>query len=168
MLTDSSGGIPGGSAHRILVVTRDFIAHSQVAATAHLNMPKGSFTSAAVSRESWVSGDRAFYSQLCILLRVRMVLSRRYVVTTLARSSWGRFFEEFHCRGCGAHEAYRSRPRGFFERYLLPLLLLQAVRCERCSHRSYVWRLIPALERPDRKHSQSQPAGGSKSDSRVA
>ena len=91
-------------------------------------------------------------------------------MTPVASPSWSRFFEEFHCRGCGAHEAYRSRPRGFFEKYVLPFLLLQPVRCERCYHRGYVLRTIPALERPEpeRKASQSQPPGGSKSGSRVA
>ncbi len=80
------------------------------------------------------------------------------------------FFEEFHCRGCGGKEAYRSRPRGFFEKYVLPLLLMQTVRCERCYHRSHVWSTIPVLERvqSDRKQSQSQRAGDSKSDGRVA
>ena len=95
-------------------------------------------------------------------------------MTPVARPSRSRFFEEFHCRGCGAQEAYRSRPRGFFEKYVLPFLLLQPVRCERCYHRDYVLRTIlcsiPALERvqPDRKQSQSQPPGDSKSDGRVA
>ena len=84
--------------------------------------------------------------------------------------SWSRFFEEFDCRGCGGQEAYRSRPRGFFEKHVLPFLLLQTVRCEHCYHRGYVWRTIPALERvqPDRKQAQSQTSGGSKSDGRVA
>lgn len=91
-------------------------------------------------------------------------------MTAVEKSSWSRFFEEFHCRGCGAHEAYRSRPRGFFEKHVLPLLLLQAVRCERCYHRSYIWYAVPALERvaPDRKQSQSEPAADSKTDGRVA
>ena len=84
--------------------------------------------------------------------------------------SWSRSFEEFHCRGCGAQEAYRSRPRSFFEKHVLPFLLLQAVRCERCYRRVYVWSTIPALDRvqPDRKQAQSQASGGSKSDGRVA
>lgn len=91
-------------------------------------------------------------------------------MSTLSGPSWSRFFEEFHCRGCGFQEAYRSRPRGFFEKHVLPFLLLQTVRCERCYHRSYILRTIPALERipSDRKQPQSQPAGGSNSDSRVA
>ena len=91
-------------------------------------------------------------------------------MTPVSSPSWSRIFEEFHCRGCGGQEAYRSRPRGFFEKHVLPLLLLQTVRCEHCHHRGYVWRTIPALERvqPDRKQSQSEARGGSKSDGRVA
>jgi hypothetical protein len=96
-------------------------------------------------------------------------------VIRAAKPSRSRVFEEFHCRGCGAHEAYRSRPRGFFEKHVLPFLLLQAVRCEHCDHRGYVSRTIPALERPEteskqpnRKESHSEPPKGSKADSRVA
>jgi len=91
-------------------------------------------------------------------------------VAPVTRSSWSRFFEEFYCRGCGFQEAVRSRPRGFFEKHVLPLLLLQVVRCERCYHRTYIWFAIPALERVpvDRKQSQNEAAGGSKSDGRVA
>ena len=91
-------------------------------------------------------------------------------MTPTASPSGSRFFGEFHCRGCGAHEAYRSRPRGFFEKYVLPFLLLQTVRCEHCYHRGYVLRTIPALEREESegKQSQSAPPGGSKSSSRVA
>jgi len=116
------------------------------------------------------SEGRFIYPQLCALTGVRMVFSMRYFVTPPAESSWSRFFEEFHCRGCGGQEAYRSRPRGFFERYVLPFLMLQAVRCERCYHRSYVLSTIPVLERvqSDRKQSQSQGSGDSKSDGRVA
>lgn len=75
-----------------------------------------------------------------------------------------RFFEEFRCRGCGGHRAYRSRPRGFFEEHVLPFLLLQTVRCERCYHRGYVWRTIPVIERAQ----SGRARGDSKSDSRVA
>jgi hypothetical protein len=64
-------------------------------------------------------------------------------------------FQEFHCRGCGGREAFRSRPRGFFEKYLLPLFMLRPARCERCFQRVYVWRTIPLLER---NPSAPQPA----------
>jgi hypothetical protein len=91
-------------------------------------------------------------------------------VTGHVSPSWRQFFEEFHCQGCGAQEAYRSRPRGFFESYMLPLLLLRAVRCERCYHRSYVLRTIPALERfeTERKQSQGTTSKSSKPNGRVA
>src|ERR1039457_4768079 len=58
-----------------------------------------------------------FSLQLCVLTGVKMVSTSGCPVTSVARSSWSRFLEEFHCRGCGAHHAYRSRPRGFFERH---------------------------------------------------
>jgi hypothetical protein len=107
-------------------------------------------------------------------------------VTPISRPSWSWLFE-FHCPECGYQEGYRSRSRGFLEKYLLPVLLLRAVRCDRCYHRSYALCSVPVLERvggasahreateslqdasvPGRKNSSSQPSGGSKSDSRVA
>ena len=91
-------------------------------------------------------------------------------MTPLARASWSRFFEEFYCRECGGQEAYRSRPRGFFEKHVLPFLLLQTVRCERCYHRSYIACTIPVLERDqlERKDPKSEPSGDSKPNSSVA
>jgi hypothetical protein len=101
-------------------------------------------------------------------------------MTILSGFSWSRLFDEFHCRRCGAEEAYRSRPRGSFEKKLLPLLSMQTVRCERCDQRGYVFRTIPALNRPpveggpidqaciERKESQSQKPDGSNPGSRVA
>lgn len=62
-------------------------------------------------------------------------------------SSWTRYFQEFHCSGCGNNEAYRSRPRGIIEKGLLPALMLKPVRCDRCFHRTYVFRRVPALDR---------------------
>jgi hypothetical protein len=84
--------------------------------------------------------------------------------------NWAELFDEFHCRGCGSKEAYRSRPRGVVEKYLLPLLLLRAVRCERCYRRCYVFRTIPVPERvaAAAKEPQSQPPDGTSSDGCVA
>ena len=67
----------------------------------------------------------------------------------------------FHCSECGHDEAYRSRPRGVFERYLLPLLMLRPVRCERCYRRTYALRSIPArLHAPaSARRSGSQGSG---------
>lgn len=85
-------------------------------------------------------------------------------------SSWTRRFQEFHCRECGNAEAYRSRPRGLFEKGLLPVLMLRPVRCDRCYHRSYIFRAVPILERvgPADKHLPNQPRGTSDTGTRVA
>jgi hypothetical protein len=90
-------------------------------------------------------------------------------VATDIGPSWSRFFGEFRCRGCGIQEAYSSRPRGFFEKHVLPLLLLQTVRCERCYHRAYALRTVPTIERvePERKQSQVERRDA-KSDRRIA
>ena len=44
------------------------------------------------------------------------------------------------CHDCGSKVGFRSRRRNFVERYLLPLVLLQPVRCGECFRRDY--RLI--------------------------
>jgi hypothetical protein len=91
-------------------------------------------------------------------------------VLVSAPSWWGRLFSEFECGKCDGHEAYRSRPRGFFEKRLLPLFLLKPVRCEHCYHRVYVFRTVPALERAvgTGKPAQSQSAKVSTSGQRIA
>lgn len=87
-----------------------------------------------------------------------------------AEPSWLESIQEFHCRGCGGDEAYRSRPRSFWEKYMLPILLLRTVRCERCYHRFYVLRTIPVPERAQSsgKDSQSDRPANASSDGRVA
>src|SRR5579859_7272535 len=40
-----------------------------------------------------------------------------------------RFAKPYRCRDCGREFGVRSRPRTLTERYLLPLLLMQPVRC---------------------------------------
>jgi hypothetical protein len=47
-----------------------------------------------------------------------------------------RFFG-FRCRDCGSSVGFRSRPRGFSERYFLPIFLMQPVRCAECFRRDY-------------------------------
>jgi len=46
----------------------------------------------------------------------------------------------YRCQDCGSDVGFRSRRRTFTERYLLPVLLLQPVRCGECFRRDY--RLI--------------------------
>ena len=53
---------------------------------------------------------------------------------------WFQKYVEFHCDDCGSDAGFRSRRRTFTERYLLPIFLLQPVRCAECFRRDY--RLI--------------------------
>jgi hypothetical protein len=55
----------------------------------------------------------------------------------------------FKCVDCGSSEGYRSRPRTFTEKYLLPLLLLRPVRCGDCFRRCYRPIFVPVRERHD-------------------
>lgn len=51
---------------------------------------------------------------------------------------------QFHCSWCGASiGAVRSPGRNRFEKYILPLLLMQPVRCVTCGNRQY--RLVFGL-----------------------
>jgi hypothetical protein len=59
------------------------------------------------------------------------------VTTEFNPGSW---FQPYHCRDCGSEVGFRSRRRTLSERYLLPLFLLQPVRCGECFRRDY--RLI--------------------------
>jgi hypothetical protein len=56
-------------------------------------------------------------------------------------------FGPYHCRDCGSEVGFRSRRRSFGERYLLPLLLLQPVRCGECFRRDYRLVFTPVRER---------------------
>jgi hypothetical protein len=50
---------------------------------------------------------------------------------------WFQKYLEFHCDDCGSDTGFRSRRRTFSERYLLPIFLLQPVRCAECFRRDY-------------------------------
>jgi len=54
------------------------------------------------------------------------------------------------CRDCGSDIGFRSRRRNFAERFILPLVLLQPVRCGECFRRDYRLIFTPVRERmPD-------------------
>ena len=60
---------------------------------------------------------------------------------------WFQRYFEFHCGDCGSDMGFRSRRRTFFERWLLPILLLKPVRCAECFHRDYRLLFMPVRER---------------------
>jgi hypothetical protein len=55
----------------------------------------------------------------------------------------------FYCTDCGCSEGFRSRPRTFTERFLLPLFLMRPVRCGDCFRRSYQMITVPVKERKE-------------------
>ncbi|MGA8438777.1 MAG: hypothetical protein WB762_15405 [Candidatus Sulfotelmatobacter sp.] len=60
---------------------------------------------------------------------------------------WFQKHFEFHCDDCGCDTGFRSRRRTFSERYLLPIFLLQPVRCAECFRRNYRFIFVPVRER---------------------
>ena len=60
---------------------------------------------------------------------------------------WFQRYLEFHCDDCGGDTGFRSRRRTFSERYLLPVFLLQPVRCAECFRRDYRLIFMPVRER---------------------
>lgn len=64
---------------------------------------------------------------------------------------WVQLHFEFRCQDCGKNVAIRSHSRTFSERYILPVFLLQPVRCQNCFRRAYrtvLTPVVPQFERP--------------------
>jgi len=67
------------------------------------------------------------------------------------------FTQAYMCHDCGSQVGFRSRRRNFLERYLLPLMFLQPVRCGECFRRDY--RLIFTAVRDRLSEARKMPAG---------
>ena len=53
----------------------------------------------------------------------------------------------YRCRDCGSEIGFRSRRRTLSERFILPLFLLQPVRCGECFRRDYRLIFTPVHDR---------------------
>ncbi len=62
-------------------------------------------------------------------------------------SSSGPFSQPYVCRDCGSENGFRSRRRTLSERFILPLFLLQPVRCGDCFRRDYRLIFTPVRDR---------------------
>jgi hypothetical protein len=62
---------------------------------------------------------------------------------------WPAFFHRFVCHGCLSERGYLSRPRGFAEKFLLPIVLLRPVRCADCFQRSIRPLSVPVTSTRD-------------------
>jgi hypothetical protein len=43
----------------------------------------------------------------------------------------------FTCPKCGSHEGFCGARQGFLERFVLPIMMIQPVRCTACDERSH-------------------------------
>jgi hypothetical protein len=68
------------------------------------------------------------------------------------------YSRQFHCIDCGSTTGYRSRPRTFLERYILPMLFLRPVRCGDCFRRSYCLVTVEVRERNEMRMTQNYAA----------
>ena len=80
---------------------------------------------------------------------------------------WFQKYFEFHCDDCGSDSGFRSRRRTLSERYLLPIFLLQPVRCAECYRRDYRLLFMQVKERP-REAIKKMPSPVPRSDRNVA
>jgi hypothetical protein len=57
------------------------------------------------------------------------------------------FANGYRCRDCGSEVGFRSRRRTLTERFILPLFLMQPVRCGECFRRDYRFIFTTVRER---------------------
>ena len=67
------------------------------------------------------------------------------------------FAKPYRCRDCGKGVGFRSRPRTLMERYILPLTLMQPVRCAECSRRDYRLIFTTGCERSHHRDESRDP-----------
>ena len=65
----------------------------------------------------------------------------------MSESPDGPLFSLYRCRDCGSESGFRSRRRTLTERLILPLLLMQPVRCGECFRRDYRLIFTPVRDR---------------------
>jgi hypothetical protein len=68
------------------------------------------------------------------------------------------FSKQYQCPDCGSFEGNRSRRRNLLEKYILPLLMLQPVRCMSCYRRSHVSIFVHLPERAQKLSAKGQAA----------
>jgi hypothetical protein len=64
----------------------------------------------------------------------------------------------YQCPDCGASDGSRSRRRNVVEKYFLPLMMMQPVRCMRCYRRTHVSIFMQLPERQNKLATRGQAA----------
>lgn len=68
------------------------------------------------------------------------------------------FSHPYRCQDCGSEIGFRSRRRTLTERFILPLFLMQPVRCGECFRRDYRIIFTPVRERLSETPTRMMPA----------
>ena len=79
-------------------------------------------------------------------LKLRMLMARLPGVCAVIKGKVTSA-KKYRCPDCGRTVGFRSRPQNLMERYILPLVLTQPVRCAECFRRDYRSILTPTGER---------------------
>jgi hypothetical protein len=66
--------------------------------------------------------------------------------------------KQYQCPDCGGFDGYRSRRRNLLEKYVLPLVMLQPVRCMSCYRRTHVSVFLHLPERENKLSTRGQAA----------
>jgi hypothetical protein len=66
--------------------------------------------------------------------------------------------KQYQCPDCGGFEGCRSRRRNLLEKYMLPLFMLQPVRCVNCYRRTRVSIFIDLPEQANKLPQRGQAA----------
>jgi len=66
--------------------------------------------------------------------------------------------KQFQCPDCGSLSGFRSHPRTFTEKYILPVMFLRPVRCADCYRRDYHTVFMDVREREESEVSRKAAA----------
>jgi hypothetical protein len=77
--------------------------------------------------------------------KLRMLTARVSAVGAVIKNKFASA-KGYRCPDCGRKVGFRSRPHNLMERYILPLVLTQPVRCAECFRRDYRLIFTPVRE----------------------
>ena len=106
----------------------------------------------------WATTAQSLAERLSARLRI---LTNSQALRRLGYGCWKNlrfpFAKPYRCRDCGKGVGFRSRPLTMMERYILPLTLMQPVRCAECSRRDYRLIFTPVSERSHHRDENTDP-----------
>jgi hypothetical protein len=138
------------------------LGQEAVAADARLNRQHADRSSRARMHQLFFTFGNRFVGTLTLAAQRSVIGQRTASLIKQLSSCSGRaaqFVTEriaatnvYRCRDCCRELGFRSRPRTVIERYILPVLLMQPVRCAACFRRDYWLIFAMVRERSHRDH----------------